>query len=175
MASEASRDKVIKTMEDSLRRDRTRATIQSFSNLGLLEFTRKRIGKDLGAQLRGSCPTCAGMGSVMSPQSVAIETFRHIRNETRNGITGDVVVHVAPTVAVQMDFWYEEECNELAKAIAHPIHVRVDPMIHPERSRLEIVSGAKQERERPIRVGDEHEVELLTGRLPNADLGRGDR
>jgi ribonuclease G len=168
MASEASRDKVIKTMEDSLRRDRTRATIQSFSNLGLLEFTRKRIGKDLGAQLRGSCPTCAGMGSVMSPQSVAIETFRHIRNETRNGITGDVVVHVAPTVAVQMDFWYEEECNELAKAIAHPIHVRVDPMIHPERSRLEILSSAKQERERPIRVGDEHEVELLTGRLPNA-------
>ena len=168
MASEASRDKVIKTMEESLRRDRTRATIQSFSNLGLLEFTRKRIGKDLGAQLRGSCPTCAGMGSVMSPQSVAIETFRHIRDEARNGVAGDVVVHVAPTVAVQMDFWYEEECNELAKAIAHPIHVRVDPMIHPEKSRLEIVSSAKAERERPVRVGDEHEVELLTGRLPNA-------
>ncbi|HEY1884325.1 MAG TPA: Rne/Rng family ribonuclease [Candidatus Cybelea sp.] len=168
MASEASRDRVIKTMEESLRRDRTRATIQSFSNLGLLEFTRKRIGKDLGAQLRGSCPTCMGMGSVMSPQSVAIETFRHIRNETRNGAAGDVVVHVAPTVAVQMDFWYEEECSELAKAIQHPIHVRVDPMIHPEKSRLEIVSSAKQERERPVRVGDEHEVELLTGRLPNA-------
>jgi hypothetical protein len=168
MSSEASRDRVIKTMEESLRRDRTRATIQSFSNLGLLEFTRKRIGKDLGAQLRGSCPTCAGMGSVMSPQSVAIETFRHIRDEARNGVAGDVVVHVAPTVAVQMDFWYEEECNELAKAIAHPIHVRVDPMIHPEKSRLEIVSGAKRERERPVRVGDEHEVELLTGRLPNA-------
>ncbi len=34
MSSEASRSKVIKTLEDSLRRDRTRATIQSFSNLG---------------------------------------------------------------------------------------------------------------------------------------------
>ncbi|HEU5480691.1 MAG TPA: Rne/Rng family ribonuclease, partial [Candidatus Tumulicola sp.] len=63
MSSEASRSKVIKTLEDGLRRDRTRATIQSFSNLGLLEFTRKRVGKDLGAQLRGACPTCAGMGS----------------------------------------------------------------------------------------------------------------
>ena len=58
MSSEASRSNVIKTLEDGLRRDRTRATIQSFSNLGLLEFTRKRIGKDLGAQLRGTCPTC---------------------------------------------------------------------------------------------------------------------
>ena len=52
MSSEASRNKVIKSLEDGLRRDRTRSTIQSFSNLGLLEFTRKRVGKDLGAQLR---------------------------------------------------------------------------------------------------------------------------
>ena len=167
MASEASREKVIQTMEESLRKDRTRATIQSFSNLGLLEFTRKRVGKDLGSQLRGACPTCAGMGSVMSSQSVAIETFRRIRNEAGNGVAGDVVVHVAPTVAVQMEFWYEEECRELARAIAHPIHVRVDPMIHPEKSRIEMVAGFKERGARSVRVGDEHDVELVAGRLPN--------
>jgi ribonuclease G len=167
MASESSRDKVVKTMEDHLRRDRTRATIQSFSNLGLLEFTRKRIGKDLGSQLRGACPTCAGMGSVMSAQSVAIETFRRIRNEANHGIAGDVVVHVAPTVAVQMDYWYEEECAELARSIEHRIHVRVDPMIHPEKARVEIVPGFKEQKGHVVRVGDEHEVELLAGRLPN--------
>jgi ribonuclease G len=167
MSSEASRDKVIGTMEEHLSRDRTRATIQSFSNLGLLEFTRKRIGKDLGAQLRGACPTCIGMGSVMSSQSVAIETFRRIRGEVRNGATGDVIVHVAPTVAVQMDFWYDEECKELAKSIARPIFVRVDPMIHPEKARIETVAAFRQGKERALRVGDEHEVELLAGRLPN--------
>jgi ribonuclease G len=167
MASEASRERVIRTMEEVLSRDRTRATIQSFSNLGLLEFTRKRIGKDLGAQLRGACPTCAGMGSVMSSQSVAIETFRRIRAEARNGAAGDVVVHVAPTVAVQMDFWYDEECKELAKTIERPIFVRVDPMIHPEKARIETVAAIKREKEGAVRVGDEHEVELLPGRLPN--------
>ncbi len=168
MASEASRDKVVKTMEESLRRDRTRATIQSFSNLGLLEFTRKRIGKDLGSQLRGACPTCAGMGSVMSAQSVAIEAFRQIRSETRNGAAGDVVVHVAPTVAVQMDYWYEGECEALARSIEHPIHVRVDPMIHPEKARIEVIPGFKDGKVHAVRVGDEHEVELISARLPNA-------
>ncbi len=167
MASEASRDKVIRMMEESLRRDRTRATIQSFSNLGLLEFTRKRVGKDLGAQLRGTCPTCIGMGSVMSSQSVAIETFRRIRDEARNGAVGDVVVHVAPTVAVQMAFWYEAECEELAKAIARRILVRVDPMIHPEKARVDTASALRRDKERALRVGDEHETELLPGRLPN--------
>ncbi len=167
MASEASRNKVVKTMEESLRRDRTRATIQSFSNLGLLEFTRKRIGKDLGAQLRGACPTCSGMGSVMSSQSVAIETFRQILGQSTNGHAGDVVVHVAPTVAVQMEYWYEDECTELARSIARPIHVRVDPMIHPEKARVEFVSGFSDQKGHVVRVGDEHEVELLPGRLPN--------
>ena len=168
MASESSRDKVVRTMEDHLRRDRTRATIQTFSNLGLLEFTRKRIGKDLGSQLRGSCPTCNGMGSVMSAQSVAIETFRRIRAQAAHGGSGDVVVHVAPTVAVQMDFWYESECQELARAIGHPIYVRVDPMIHPEKARIELVAASKDRKGHVVRVGDEHEVELLPGRLPSA-------
>ncbi|MBV8198203.1 MAG: ribonuclease E/G, partial [Candidatus Eremiobacteraeota bacterium] len=166
MATDASRDKVIAKMEESLRRDRTRATIQSFSNLGLLEFTRKRIGKDLGAQLRGACPTCGGMGSVMSAQSVAIETFRQIRHEVRTGAAGDVVVHVSPTVAMQMDFWYESECQELAHSLGRSIFVRVDPMIHPEKARIEVVPSVAK-REHALRVGDEHEVELLPGRLPN--------
>ena len=165
MSSEASRERVVKVMEDNLRRDRTRATIQSFSNLGLLEFTRKRVGKDLGAQLRGTCPTCIGLGSVMSPQSVAIETFRRIRGEAAGGAPGDVIVHVAPTVAMQMEFWYEEECKELARSIAHAIRVRVDPMIHPEKARIEFVT---KEKPHALRVGDEHDVDLLPGRLPSA-------
>ncbi|HTU83194.1 MAG TPA: Rne/Rng family ribonuclease [Candidatus Acidoferrales bacterium] len=168
MSSENSRNRVIKTLEEGLRRDRTRATIQSFSNLGLLEFTRKRVGKDLGAQLRGACPTCSGMGSVMSSQSVAIEAFRHIRKEGSNGRPGEVLAHVAPTVAAQMEFWYEEECEELARELERHIHVRVDPMLHPEKMRVDIVPSIKDAKEHAVRVGDEHDVELLPGRLPNA-------
>ncbi len=166
MSSEASRNKVIKALEDGLRRDRTRATIQSFSNLGLLEFTRKRVGKDLGSQLRGACPTCSGMGSVMSPQSVAIETLRQVRQ------LGDhkhdrkpIVANVAPTVASQMEFWYEDEVQELSREIDSRIHVRVDPMLHPEKSRIDRVAQLSNG---AVRVGDEYEVELLPGRLPNA-------
>ena len=47
MSTENARNRVITTLEAGLRKDRTRSTIQSFSALGLLEFTRKRVGKDL--------------------------------------------------------------------------------------------------------------------------------
>jgi ribonuclease G len=167
MNSEASRNKVVQTLESGLRKDRTRATIQSFSNLGLLEFTRKRVGKDLGSQLRGSCPTCAGLGTVMSSQSVAIETLRRIRSHS-NGHSDHktILVESAPTVAAQLEFWYEDETKELTEELRLPIHVRVDPLLHPEKVRVRSVSDMPQDGK--LRVGDEHEVELLSGRLPNA-------
>ncbi|HEV2261294.1 MAG TPA: Rne/Rng family ribonuclease [Candidatus Rubrimentiphilum sp.] len=165
MSSEAARNKVIQTLETGLRRDRTRATIQSFSNLGLLEFTRKRIGKDLSSQLRGACPDCGGLGTVMSAQSVAIETLRKIRNE-RMTDGQKLLVESSPGVAAQLEFWYEDDTRQLSERLKTPIHVRVDPLLHPEKTRVRSV------REIPpdgaLRVGDEHEVELLAGRLPNA-------
>jgi len=166
MNTEASRNKVIATLEAGLRKDRTRSTIQSFSNLGLLEFTRKRVGKDLSSQLRGSCPTCSGLGTVMSAQSVAIEALRKIRAHQHNGDGRSVLVETAPTVAAQLEFWYEDECRQLAQELHAPLHVRVDPMLHPEKVRLREVGELKPDG--ALRVGDEHEVELLPGRLPNA-------
>ncbi len=165
MSSEASRNRVIKTLEEGLRRDRTRSTIQSFSNLGLLEFTRKRIGKDLGAQLQGACPSCEGLGSVMSPQSVAIEAFRDLRERGSDG-TGGLAMYVAPTVAAQMEFWYRDEWRSLTERLHRNVTLRVDGMLHPERWRIEPASSLREDG--AVRVGDEHEVELLAGRLPTA-------
>lgn len=165
MSSESDRNRVIKSLEDGLRKDRTRSTIQSFSPLGLLEFTRKRVGKDLAGQLRSSCPTCNGLGSVLSPESVTISTFREIAHH-HNGHADHVHVSASPQVAAQIEFWYEGELRALSEKVAKPIDVRVDPTIHPELPR--VVWGTGLPELPPIRVGDEYEVELISTRLPIA-------
>ena len=172
MSSEASRNRVLATLEAGLRKDRTRTTIQSFSALGLLEFTRKRIGKDLSAQLRGACPTCAGLGTVMSPESVAIDAFRDVRrlgHEHQNGSAEHRPIEVisAPTVGAQIDYWYETELEALEKEIGSKVAVRVDAALHPEKTRIEFVNDpAALDAGPAVRVGDELEVELLNVRLP---------
>ncbi len=166
MGSEADRNRVIGALQEGLRKDRTRSTIQSFSPLGLLEFTRKRVGKDLGQQLRGKCPTCEGLGSVMSPESVTIDVFRRIAAH-RNGPSQHVHVAAAATVAAQAEFWYEDELQALAARIGAPIDVYVDPAVHPEKPRVAFGDGGLPAFA-PIRVGDEFEVELLNLRLPTA-------
>jgi ribonuclease G len=165
MSSENDRNRVITALQEGLRKDRTRSTIQSFSPLGLLEFTRKRVGKDLGQQLRGKCPTCEGLGSVMSPESVTIGTFRQILGH-RNGDAKHVHIAASPTVAAQAEYWYEDERVELAERVGAKIDVFVDPAVHPERPRI-VWGDDKLPTLGPIRVGDEFEVELLTIRLPN--------
>jgi ribonuclease G len=165
MSSEGDRNKVIKSLEDGLRKDRTRSTIQSFSPLGLLEFTRKRVGKDLAGQLRATCPMCTGLGSVMSPETVTISTFRQIAAH-KNGHAEHVHVAASPQVAAQIEFWYEEELRKLGERVETPIDVRVDPAVHPETPL--IVWGAGLPDLPAVRVGDEFEVELLSTRLPIA-------
>jgi ribonuclease G len=165
MSSEGDRNKVIKTLEDGLRKDRTRSTIQSFSPLGLLEFTRKRVGKDLAGQLRSSCPMCSGLGSVMSPETVAISTFREIARH-KNGHAEHVHVSAAPQVAAQIEFWWEDELKSLAERVGTPIDVRVDSGMHPEKPSIAWGNGLPELT--PVRVGDEFEVELINMRLPTA-------
>jgi ribonuclease G len=174
MSTEQARSRVIATLEAGLRKDRTRTTIQSFSALGLLEFTRKRVGKDLAGQLRAACPTCLGLGTVMSPESVAIEAFRDVRRlglSQRNGAAHKPIeVVTAPTVGAQIEYWYEDELLELEKELDTVVAVRVDPALHPEKTRImELPDRAAATAPPPnVRVGDELEVELVHARLPVA-------
>jgi ribonuclease G len=176
MSTENARSRVIGTLETGLRKDRTRTTIQSFSALGLLEFTRKRVGKDLSGQLRGACPTCNGIGSVMSPESVAIETFREIRrfghvHQNANGAPrSPIEVISAPTVGAQIEYWYEDELAGLERELETTIAIRVDAALHPERTRIESLPNVAAATAPPpnVRVGDELEVDLVNARLPIA-------
>ncbi len=178
MGTEHARTRVIETLKNGLQKDRTRSTIQSFSTLGLLEFTRKRVGKDLSGQLRGACPTCAGIGSVMSPESVAIEAFREIRrfgHEHRNGATERKALEIvsAPTVGAQIEYWYEDELADLERELDTTIAVRVDAALHPEKTRLEALPDVASATAPPsnVRVGDELDVDLVRTKLPIATSG----
>jgi hypothetical protein len=174
MSTEHARTKVIDTLKAGLEKDRTRTTIQSFSALGLLEFTRKRVGKDLSGQLRGPCPTCIGLGTVMSPESVAIEAFRDIRkygHEHTNGSAHKPIEIVsAPTVGAQIEYWYEDELAGLERELQTTIAVRVDASLHPERTRILSLPDEATAKAPPanLRVGDELEVDLVHARLPIA-------
>ena len=57
-------------LKKALSRDRTRMTVNGFTQLGLVEMTRKRTRDSLAHQLCEPCPMCEARGNVRTPRTV---------------------------------------------------------------------------------------------------------
>src|SRR6185437_14099001 len=72
------RDAVLAEFRKALARDRTRVTVNGFSQLGLVEMTRKRTRESLAHVLCEPCPVCTGRGELKTAQTVCYEILREI-------------------------------------------------------------------------------------------------
>ena len=77
------RDAVLAEFRKHLARDRVKTTAGGFSQLGLVEMTRKRTRESLAHMLCEPCAVCQGKGSVKTARSVAYEILREILREAR--------------------------------------------------------------------------------------------
>jgi ribonuclease G len=95
----SNRNKVTRSFNDFLRRDRAKAAVTRISELGLIEMTRKRTRESLLHHLTEPCQHCEGKGYTKSRRTIAYGLLRDLRRQG-NLIEGDTVqVEVHPDVA----------------------------------------------------------------------------
>jgi len=73
MASEEHRQRVLTSLEAALSKDRVKTNINGFTQLGLVEMTRKRTRESIEHILCSGCPTCEGRGTVKTVETVCYE------------------------------------------------------------------------------------------------------
>jgi Ribonuclease G/E len=113
MEISANRDRVFRTMEDQLRKDRARTNLLKISDLGLIEMTRKRVQEDLVSSISQNCPYCDGTGAVRASATVVYDILREIqRVSTRNKNADSIFVNSNPSVA---DLMYSDEYKSVTK------------------------------------------------------------
>src|SRR5258708_16127905 len=83
MDTQEHRDAVVAESRKALSRDRTRVTVNGFSQLGLVEMTRKRTRESLAHVLCEACPICEGRGALKTPQTICYEILREILRTER--------------------------------------------------------------------------------------------
>jgi ribonuclease G len=99
MERHTNREKVRRTLEGLLQKDKAKTTLNRISDLGLIEMTRKRTRESLGRLLHEPCFYCDGTGQLQSKETIAYEILREIRRK-RNDLPGyTVIVHAHPAVA----------------------------------------------------------------------------
>ncbi|HEY5861737.1 MAG TPA: Rne/Rng family ribonuclease, partial [Casimicrobiaceae bacterium] len=109
-------------------KDRTRLTVNGFTQLGLVEMTRKRTRESLAHILCEPCPTCQGRGELKTPQTVCYEILREILREAKQFNAREFRILASQAV---IDMFLDEESQSLAMLgdfIAKPISLQVETM-----------------------------------------------
>ena len=99
MEKSQNREKVRRTLEDLLQKDKAKTTLNRISELGLIEMTRKRTRESLGRLLHEPCFYCDGTGQLQSKETIAYEIIREVRRKHRDLPGYSVVVNAHPAVA----------------------------------------------------------------------------
>ncbi|MDO8320101.1 ribonuclease G [Rhodoferax sp.] len=111
MAPEEHREAVLNEIRKQLARDRVKTMCGGFSQLGLVEMTRKRTRESLAHMLCEPCPVCEGKGIVKTARSVAYDIFREILREARQFNPKEFRVVASPKV---IELFLDEESQHLA-------------------------------------------------------------
>jgi len=105
------RERVYRALEHALSRDRSKSHLVGFSELGLVEMTRKRTRESLERTMTEDCPYCQGRGVVKSVQTICYEIFRETLREARQYPAEQLLILANPSV---VDTLLDEESKGLA-------------------------------------------------------------
>jgi ribonuclease G len=111
MQREDHREAVLAEFRKQLARDRVKTMAGGFSQLGLLEMTRKRTRESLSHLLCEPCPLCQGKGTVRTARTVAYDILREILREARQFNPREYRVIASPKV---IELFLDEESQHLA-------------------------------------------------------------
>ena len=126
MDTQEHRDAVLAELRKALSHDRTRVTVNGFSQLGLVEMTRKRTRESLAHVLCEPCPVCLGRGELKAPQTICYEILREILRTERQFNAKEYRILASQKV---IDLFLDEESaslTQLGDFIKKPISMQVE-------------------------------------------------
>ena len=132
MSREEHQATVLAELKRQLARDRTKITVSGFTQLGLVELTRKRTRESLAHMLCEPCPTCEGKGQVKTARSVCYDILREILREARQFNPKEFRIIATPAV---VEMLLDEESQHLAGLsdfIGKPISLSAEAHASPE-------------------------------------------
>jgi len=133
MDERKNRQKVMQTLEETMRADRAPYKILQFNDFGLVAITRKRVKQSLERTLCVPCPYCEGSGYVKSVQTVIGEILQEAQKIARAVEGNDVTLRVHPEVAKVLKSSHNSYLQEFEEILGRTVLVKSDPLLHQEK------------------------------------------
>ena len=132
MDTDEHKNAVLNEFRKALARDRTRMTVNGFTQLGLVEMTRKRTRESLAHVLCEPCPVCQGRGELKTAQTVCYQILRELLRESRQFDAREFRILASQQVT---DMFLDEESQSLAMLsdfIGKPVSLQVESQYNQE-------------------------------------------
>jgi ribonuclease G len=126
MDNDEHQSAVLAEFRKALTRDRTKITVNGFTQLGLVEMTRKRTRESLAHVLCEACPTCSARGEIKTAQTVCYEILREVMRSARQFDAKEFRILASQSV---IDRFLDEESQGMTMLedfIAKPISLSVE-------------------------------------------------
>ncbi len=145
MEKQQNRDKVFKSLQEALGRDKAKTNVLKISELGLVEMTRKRVRESIGRMLHEDCAYCDGQGFVKTATTVSYEIFRELRRSAGSYKDPTIVISCQAEVAALLLGEEKQELRHLMDRFNKSIQVRTQLDYHREQYDIyaRVASGAE--------------------------------
>lgn len=104
---------VLNALEDSLKKDRTKAAVLGMTQLGLVEMTRKKARKRLTTKLLKECPYCGGKGKIYSEHVVMNNLKKELKRIKLHTNAEAVIVELNDSIGELLNKNNKEILSEL--------------------------------------------------------------
>lgn len=153
---------VERRLKESLRRDRARIQVGRISGFGLLEMSRQRLRPSLIEAMSQPCPTCGGVGYIVSTESAALMVTRAIEEEGLRHRATELTVKLPGSVALYVLNHKRAVLSDMEERYGFSITIEaVDGMLPPKHEIL--------------RAGQSDQEDASDGNNDNRNNNRGER
>ncbi len=169
MNSEKHERKVLQTLEESIKKDRTKAHVLGITNLGLVEMTRKKVRQGLDAVLMQPCPYCDGKGKIFSLEVMSGKIERLLKKMLTQEDGEAILLEVNQNVAAMLIGSNGINLKKLEEETKKSIFIRGSDTMHIEKFKV-VMIGEEQEVSRlasPVIKGEVYQVKIEEPHLNN--------
>jgi ribonuclease G len=98
MKKASNRQKILETLRQATKGDKAKIKIWPITKFGLIEMTRERKKESLFSLLGDTCPVCAGLGIILSKESIFINVCDEIEQLKAGKYHGKIKIKLHPDV-----------------------------------------------------------------------------
>jgi ribonuclease G len=144
MDDDEHKERVSLALQEAIKRDKAKTNILDFTELGLVEMTRKRVKQSLEKDLTCACPYCEGKGFILSELSIGLKVLRNLKKIAIQTPETNLIVCVHPAIAAFLMQEGDRRVHSLEAKYGLKVQVQDDFHMHREDIKILAAKSMKE-------------------------------